>query len=120
MRIFLADILRREGFIDIQFPVQESEAGLGQTLSNLQVFALRESKRCIIEFASTPFKAFTRKKREYLRTLLNFFDARYFLCFVKPDLSRYRLLELPASDVRSVTLGLKAIAAMKPLKIFSG
>ena len=120
MRIFLADILRREGFIDIQFPVQESEAGLGQTLSNLQVFALRESKRCIIEFASTPFKAFTRKKREYLRTLLNFFDARYFLCFVKPDLPRYRLLELPASDVRSVTLGLKAIAAMKPLKIFSG
>lgn len=118
-RIFLVEILGKEGFTDIQFPVQESEVSLGQTLPNLQVFALKESKRCIIEFASTPFKAFTRKKREYLRTLLNFFEAKYFLCFIKPDLSRYHLVELEPANMRSIALGLKTIAAMRPVSIIT-
>lgn len=119
LRIFLMEILRREGFIDIQFPVQESEVSLGQALSNLQAFALRESKRCIIEFAGTPFKAFTRKKRDYLKTLLNFFGAKYFLCFIKPDLSRYHLIELEPTNMRSIALGLKTIAAMKLASIIT-
>ena len=119
LKIFLMDILRREGFVDIQFPAQEFEASLGQALPNLQAFALRESKRCIVEFARTPFRAFTRKKREYLRTLLNFFEAKYFLCFIKPDLSRYHLVELEPSNTRSIALGLKTIAAMKPASIIT-
>jgi len=49
-----------------------------------------------------------------LKVFLSFFDAKFFLCFIKPDLSRYHLIELEPSRIRSVTLGLKAIAAMKP------
>jgi len=117
LRSVLLDILRREGFIDIQFPPKGSGVGPSRVLPSFQAFALKQSKRCIIEFASTPFKAFTRKRKEYLRTLLNFFDAKYFLCFVKPDLSRYHLVELEPSNIRSITLGLRAIAAMKPAPI---
>jgi len=86
----------------------------------LQALALKDGERCIIEASTTPFKVFTKKRREYLKVFLNFFEARYFLCFVKPDLSRYHLQELDPLKIRSVALGLKAITAMKPLETFSG
>ncbi|MEM4251771.1 MAG: hypothetical protein QW828_08060, partial [Candidatus Bathyarchaeia archaeon] len=116
LRKALADTLRGEGFSNISFPVQSPETDLRRTLHGLQAFALKDGSRCIIEFINTPFKSFTMKRREHLKVLLNFFEARYFLCFIKPDLSRYTLLELPASNIKPVALGLKAIAAMKPLK----
>ncbi|MBS7622326.1 hypothetical protein KEJ39_01445 [Candidatus Bathyarchaeota archaeon] len=120
LRGVLADTLKDEGFSEIRFPAQSSETDPGQTLHGLQAFALKEGSRCIIEFINTPVKFFTKKRREHLKALLNFFEARYFLCFIKPDLSRYTLLELPASNIKPVALGLKAIAAMKPLRTLPG
>jgi len=109
----LPEILKKEDFADIQIPTSGSSESLDLHVSTFQALAVRDNKRCIIEVSTKPFKLFTAKRREYLRALLNFFDAGFFLCFIKPDLSRYHLMELESSKIRSVTLGLKAIAAMK-------
>jgi len=108
----LQEILRIEGFNDICFLARESEWQSGRGL-RLQGLAIKDSKRCIMEITTSPFKVFTTEKKEYLSTFLRFFDARYFLCFIKPDLSRYCILEPEPSKIRSVTLSLKTIASMK-------
>jgi len=117
-RDVLLEILKKEEFLNIQFPTDMS--GFSREPTMLQTLALKDGKRCIIEVSTTPFKVFTKKRREYLKVFLNFFEARYFLCFVKPDLSRYHLLELDPLNIRSIALGLKAIAAMKSLETLSG
>lgn len=110
----LHEILSKEGFVTLQFPNHDSGASPSQDSPMPQVLALKDDRRCIIEIVTSPVKAFTKKRAEYLRSFLSFFEARYFLCFVKPDLSRYQVMELEPSKIRSLTLGLKAIAAMKP------
>ena len=109
----LPEILKKEDFAGIQLPTSGSGEHPDHHVSTFQALAIRDNKRCIIEVSTKPFKLFTAKRKEYLRALLNFFDAGFFLCFIKPDLSRYHLMELESSKIRSVTLGLKAIAAMK-------
>jgi hypothetical protein len=110
----LLEILSSEGFMNVQIPTQNHGELLRQDFSALQALAMKDDDRCIVEVAFSPFKVFTKKRSEYLRLFLNFFNARYFLCFVKPDCSSYHLLELSSSRIKSVSLGLKAIGAMKP------
>ena len=109
----LLEILSREGFTNVQIPTQNHGEILRKEFSTLQALATKDDDRCIVEITFSPFKVFTKKRSEYLRLFLNFFNARYFLCFVKPDCSSYHLLELRSSQIKSVSLGLKAIGAMK-------
>jgi hypothetical protein len=109
----ILEIFTIEDFHNIRFPQLKTKENVkGNILS--QAFALKDNRRCIIEFSTSPFKAYTTRRKDYLRTLLSFFNSRYFLCFVKPDLSTYKLLELDPSNIRSVTLALKTISTMKP------
>lgn len=110
----LLEILSKEGFMNVQIPTHNHGETMRQDFSSLQALATKDADRCIVEAVFSPFKVFTKKRSEYLRLFLNFFNARYFLCFVKPDCSSYHLLELPSSRIKSVSLGLKAIGAMKP------
>ncbi|MBS7629667.1 hypothetical protein KEJ23_06880 [Candidatus Bathyarchaeota archaeon] len=106
-------ILEGEGFHSIECP-EYVPTSMERKPSTLQALAHKGEGKCIVEVVTSPFKVYTSKRREYLRSLLKFFNAKYFLCFLKPDLSRYHLLEMEPHRIRSVSLGLKAIAAMKP------
>lgn len=106
-------ILEGEGFHSIECP-EYTPTSLDRKPSTLQALAHKDEGKCIVEVVTSPFKVYTSKRREYLRALLKFFNAKYFLCFLKPDLSKYHLLEMEPNRIRSVSLGLKAIAAMKP------
>ena len=106
-------ILEVEGFHNIECP-EYVPTSRDRKPSTLQALAHKGDGKCIVEVVTSPFKVYTSKRREYLRTFLRFFNAKYFLCFLKPDLSRYHLLEVEPHRIRSVSLGLKAIAAMKP------
>jgi len=113
-KAILQEILSKEGFLNLQFPNHDPGTKPSQDSPIPQVLAFKDNRRCIIEISTSPTKALTKKRAEYLRSFLDFFEARYFLCFVKPDLSRYEIMELEPSKMRSVTLGLKVIASMKP------
>ncbi|WP_455369265.1 hypothetical protein [[Eubacterium] cellulosolvens] len=114
-RNILFEVLRKEDFLNIKFPEKNFEKIPLRNLSTFQVLAEKNNKKCMIEFVTSPFKVFTEKRREYLRTFLDFFDAKFFLCFIKPDFSGYCVLEIESSNIKSVNLGLKAIENMKPI-----
>jgi hypothetical protein len=117
-RNILLEVLREEEFLNIKFPEKKFEKIPPGNFSTFQALAKKNNKKCMIEFVSSPFKVFTEKRREYLHTFLDFFEARFFLCFVKPDFSGYCILEIEPNNIKSVNLGLKAIESMKPIPEF--
>lgn len=114
-RNILLEILRKEEFLNIKFPEKNFEKIPLRNFSTFQALAKKKNKKCMIEFVMSPFKVFTEKRREHLRTFLDFFDARFFLCFIKPDFSGYCILEVEPNNIKSINLGLKAIENMKPI-----
>jgi len=119
LRNILLGILRREKFLNIKFLENKFEKIPSKNLSKFQALAEKNNEKCMIEFVTSPFKVFTEKRKEHLYTFLDFFDARFFLCFIKPDLSKYCILEVERNNIKSVTLGLKAIDAMNPIPEFT-
>lgn len=118
-RKILLDILRKEEFLNIQFPEKNFKRIPLRNFSTFQALAKKDNEKCMIEFVTSPFKVFTDKRKEHLQTFLDFFDARFFLCFIKPDFSGYHILEIEPSNIKSVNLGLKTIENMKPIPEFS-
>ena len=117
-RNILLEILRKEEFLNIKFPEKNFEKIPLRNLSTFQALAKKNNKKCMIEFVMSPFKVFTEKRRESLQTFLDFFDAKFFLCFIKPDFSGYCILEVESSNIKSINLGLRAIENMKPIPEF--
>lgn len=115
----LLEILRKEEFLNIKFPEKNFEKIPLRNLSTFQALAKKKNKKCMIEFVMSPFKVFTEKRREYLRAFLDFFDTRFFLCFIKPDFSGYCILEVEPNNIKSINLGLKAIENLKPIPEFT-
>ncbi|MGQ9543432.1 MAG: hypothetical protein ACUVTM_05020 [Candidatus Bathyarchaeia archaeon] len=113
LRETIIKILEVEGFHNIECP-EYIPTSKGRKPSTLQALAHKGEGKCIVEVVTAPFKVYTPKRREYLKAFLRFFNAKYYLCFLKPNLSRYHLLEMDPFKIKSVSLGLKAIAAMKP------
>ena len=118
-RKILLDVLRKEEFLNIIFPENNFEKIPLRNFSTFQALAKKDNEKCMIEFVTSPFKVFTEKRRKYLQTFLDFFEARFFLCFIKPDFSGYHILEIESSNIKSVNLGLKTIENMKPIPEFT-
>lgn len=118
-RNIILEILRKEEFLNIKFPEKNFEKIPLRNFSTLQALAEKNNKKCMIEFVTSPFKVFTEKRREHLQTFLDFFDTRFFLCFIKPDFSGYYVLEIEPNNIKSVNLGLKVIENMKPISEFT-
>jgi hypothetical protein len=108
-------ILRDEEFLNIKFPEKNFEKIPSRNISTFQALAEKNNEKCMIEFVTSPFKVFTEKRREYLQTFLDFFNTRFFLCFIKPDFSKYCILEVDRKNIKSVNLGLKVIDSMNSI-----
>lgn len=77
------------------------------------ILANRKGKKCGIICTTSYTKVLTKNLREKLKKFLKFFDVNMYICFVKPDFSKYYLAKIDRNNPKTVTIGLKRIARMK-------
>jgi len=102
-------ILPAEGFTDIEiFDFSNQDR-----LFLFDILATNKEEKCGIICTASYVKIFGKNIFEKLKLFMGFFNIKMYICFVKPNLSKYYLMRFDGNESRVIMMGLKRIPKMK-------
>ena len=103
------EILPAEGFTDIEI----FDPSNRDRLFLFDILATNKEEKCGIICTSSYAKILGKNVFEKLKLFLDFFNIKMYICFVKPNLSKYFLFRFDKNKSRTIMMGLKKIPKMK-------
>ncbi len=102
-------ILPAEGFTKIKIfdPSNQDRIFL------FDILATSKEEKCGIVCTTSYAKVLGKSMFEKLGLFLDFFNIKMYVCFVKPNLSKYSLIRFDGNKSRTIMMGLKKIPKMK-------
>jgi hypothetical protein len=109
IKLISKEILPAEGFTDIEIfdPSNQDRTFL------FDILATNKEEKCGIICTTSYAKVLGKNMFEKLKLFLDFFNIKMYICFVKPNLSKYFLVRFDGNKSRTVMMGLKKIPKMK-------